>query len=73
VFTEKQFNEQHKVGENEGVGGGPGSGVHTVSKGESYQDYLNIVKKGQALNEEASGHKIKYVYPKEAKDILNGN
>ena len=73
VFTEKQFNEQPKVGENDGHGGGPGSDVHIVSKGESYQDYLNRVKNGQALNEEASGQKIKYVYPKEAKDILNGN
>lgn len=73
VFTEKQFNEQDKVGENDGYGGGPGSGVHIVNKGESYQDYLNRVKNGQALNEEASGQKIKYVYPKEAKDILNGN
>lgn len=73
VFTEKQFNEQEKVGENDGLGGGPGSGVHIAHKDESYQDYLNRVKKGQALNEEASGGQIKYVYPKEAKDVLNGN
>ncbi|MBK4047700.1 LPXTG cell wall anchor domain-containing protein [Staphylococcus aureus] len=46
--------------------------MHIALKHESYQDYLNRVKKGQALNEKVSGQ-IKYVYPKEAKDVLNGN
>ncbi|MEJ7453744.1 cell wall protein, partial [Staphylococcus xylosus] len=39
VFTEKQFNE-HRTGETEGFGGGPGSDVGVVMGNETYQQYL---------------------------------
>ncbi|RAV25513.1 cell wall protein [Staphylococcus warneri] len=64
VFTEKQFNE-HRTGETEGFGGGPGSDVGVVMGNETYQQYLQRVKEGQ-YNAEHSGLPIKYVYPKDA-------
>ena len=64
VFTEKQFNE-HRTGETEGFGGGPGSGVGIVIGNETYQQYLQRVKASQ-YNAEHSGLPIKYVHPKDA-------
>lgn len=46
VFTEKEFNE-HRTGATEGFGGGPGSDVRIVDGNETYQEYLNRVKKGK--------------------------
>ncbi|MCD8820620.1 LPXTG cell wall anchor domain-containing protein [Staphylococcus gallinarum] len=70
VFTEKEFNE-HRTGATEGFGGGPGSDVRIVDGNETYQEYLNRVKKGQALSESAAP--IEYIYPEEAQNILQGN
>lgn len=70
VFTEKEFNE-HKTGATEGFGGGPGTGVTQVYGNETYQEYLNRVKEGEALNE--SLVPIEYIYPEEAQNILQGN
>ena len=38
---------------------------------ETYQEYLNRVKEGEALNE--SLVPIEYIYPEEAQNILQGN
>lgn len=70
VFTEKEFNE-HKTGETEGFGGGPGSDVTVVHGNETYQQYLSRVKKGERLSESLSP--IEYVYPKEAQNYIQGN
>ncbi|MEB5760240.1 LPXTG cell wall anchor domain-containing protein [Staphylococcus haemolyticus] len=70
VFTEEEFN-QNKTGETEGFGGGPGSDVTVVNGNETYQEYLNRVKKGERLSESLAP--IEYVYPKDAQNYFQSN